>query len=171
MATELAARGGLVHHRPPRRTRHGTFRHWSTSGLAETIAENGDRQRAETIAGWTDSVDTLAWIAESASDHEEADRMGEHETADAFVSRLHSAGERARALVTLAESDRGARESCADPGAREAYPRRGAKRAVEALAAEAWTEIPWVFEDGSGPLTLAVRIDPRRVDALLEPES
>ncbi|GHJ37989.1 trypsin-like peptidase domain-containing protein [Streptomyces sp. TS71-3] len=97
-----------------------------------------------------------------------ADRIGDHDRADEFVSRLHSTGDRARALTGLVESDLAMRDRCTEPEERDRHARRATRRAAQALAAEVWTEIHWKFQDGTGPLTLAVRVDPRCVDALLE---
>ncbi|MCH6159909.1 hypothetical protein [Streptomyces marispadix] len=60
------------------------------------------------------------------------------------------------------------REGTADASLREECTLRATRRAAEALALEVWTQIHWVFQDGSGPLSFAVKLDPRCADVLLE---
>ncbi|NLU71850.1 hypothetical protein HCC61_03975 [Streptomyces sp. HNM0575] len=94
--------------------------------------------------------------------------VGEHELADESAFALHSRHDRAAALVELAALDLRARDESSAPAVRDRCALRATRRAAEALAFEVWTEIHWIFQDGSGPLSFAVGLDPRCADVLLE---
>jgi hypothetical protein len=147
-------------------------RAYAFAELAVATAESGDTGRGRALLAEAQAAFDARTVANPANAlralAKAAALAGEHARADAFALAMHSRGERASALVELAASDLREREGAVDPSLREECTLRATRRAAEALALEVWTKIYWVFQDGSGPLSFAVKLDPRCADVLLE---